>query len=85
MLSLEWEKQLLYPAGYFVRDIPFDVTLKLPSGWGFGSALDVQSTSGDTTVFKQAPLETLVEFAADRRREFRARRSSRRTGRRRCI
>jgi predicted metalloprotease with PDZ domain len=61
MLSLEWEKQLLYPAGYFSRDIPVDASVTLPSGWSFGTALETQSTAGDTTSFKEVPLDTLVD------------------------
>lgn len=36
---LEWEKLLLYPAGTPVRDIPIEPTVKIPAGWGIGTAL----------------------------------------------
>jgi len=36
---LEWEKLLLYPANTPVRDIPVQPSLKVPAGWGIGTAL----------------------------------------------
>jgi predicted metalloprotease with PDZ domain len=36
---LEWEKLMLYPANTPVRDIPIQPSLKVPSGWGIGTAL----------------------------------------------
>ena len=31
--DLEWNEVVMYPAGYFSRDIPFEATLKLPGRW----------------------------------------------------
>ena len=39
MAVLEWEKLLLYPAKTPVRDIPIQPSLKVPAGWGVGTAL----------------------------------------------
>jgi predicted metalloprotease with PDZ domain len=61
ILILEWNAVVLYPAGYFVRDIPAQATLKLPAGWTPGSALEPQSVDGATTRFKPVSLETLVD------------------------
>ena len=36
---LEWEKLLLYPANTPVRDIPIQPSVKVPAGWGIGTAL----------------------------------------------
>jgi predicted metalloprotease with PDZ domain len=36
---LEWEKLLLYPAHIPVRDIAIQPSLKVPAGWGIGTAL----------------------------------------------
>ncbi|HEX4168709.1 MAG TPA: hypothetical protein VHZ55_24865, partial [Bryobacteraceae bacterium] len=33
--DLAWNTVLMYPAGYFSRDIQFDTTLKLPQGWKY--------------------------------------------------
>ncbi|HVP64355.1 MAG TPA: peptidase M61, partial [candidate division Zixibacteria bacterium] len=59
--DLEWNEVLMYPAGYFSRDIPFDVTLKLPEGWKYATALDTASEQDSTIRFKRTPLNTLVD------------------------
>ncbi|MGH8278381.1 MAG: M61 family metallopeptidase [Gammaproteobacteria bacterium] len=61
MLDLTWHKMLLYPAGYYSRDITFQASAKLPAGWQFGSALEVQSQSDGVTTFKPTTLNTLVD------------------------
>ena len=60
MLNIQWEKALLYPAGYFSRRITFEPTLKLPTGWQYGTALDTRSFQNGVAVF--API-TLDHFA----------------------
>ncbi len=59
--DLPWNEVLMYPAGYFSRDIPFDVTLKLPEGWKYATALETASEQGSTLKFKQTTLNTLVD------------------------
>jgi len=61
LLGLQWEKALLYPAGYYARRIPVDASIQLPAGWQFASALRGASRSGDTVRFATASLETLVD------------------------
>ena len=61
MLSLEWNDVSLYPAGYYSRDITFSPSVTLPHGWQFGTALETQSQSGDTTTFKPVTFNTLVD------------------------
>ncbi len=39
--DVTWNSVLLYPAGYFSRRINFSTTLRLPEGWKFACALDV--------------------------------------------
>jgi len=46
MLNLQWEKMTLYPAGYFVRQIPIKPTVTFPDGWTVYTALDGQSEAG---------------------------------------
>ena len=41
--DLAWNAVLMYPAGYFSRDIAFDPTLKLPAGWKYATALETAS------------------------------------------
>ena len=40
ILNLEWNAVVLYPAGYFSRRIPVSAELKVPQGWGVGTALE---------------------------------------------
>lgn len=61
ILDLEWNEVVMYPAGYFSRDIPFDVTLRLPDGWKYATALETASEQGSTLKFKQTPLNTLAD------------------------
>jgi|SRR5579871_923734 len=59
--DLTWNSVLLYPAGYFSRDIPFATELKLPDGWKFATALETKSQNGSTVQFKDTTLNTLID------------------------
>ena len=59
--DLTWQSVLLYPAGYFSRDINFSPTLKLPDGWKFACALETKSQQGSTVAFKDTTLNTLID------------------------
>ena len=61
MLNVQWNNLLLYPAGYFSRQIPFEAQVKLPPGWNYGTALEVSASSGDAVTFKPVSLDTLVD------------------------
>jgi predicted metalloprotease with PDZ domain len=61
MLMLEWNELVLYPAGYFARQIPIEASLTLPADWQLGSALEAASASGPKTQFKRVSLETLID------------------------
>jgi len=56
IVNLEWNAVVLYPAGYFARRIPVQAEVKLPPGWGIGTALE-----GADGHFKTTTLETLVD------------------------
>src|ERR1041385_2549976 len=43
ILGLQWNTVVLYPAGYYTSRIPIKAEIKLPTGWQFGTALDVIS------------------------------------------
>jgi predicted metalloprotease with PDZ domain len=58
---LELNEFVLYPAGYFSRQIPVDSSVTLPPGWVLGTALETASTDGPRTVFKRTPLNTFVD------------------------
>jgi predicted metalloprotease with PDZ domain len=59
--DVTWNSVLLYPAGYFSRDIQFEAALRLPEGWKFASALDAKSQDGNLVQFKTTTLNTLVD------------------------
>jgi len=68
MAVLEWEKLLLYPARVPVRDIPIQPSLKVPAGWGIGTALapvDAPAypvpAPGSTTTFAATTVEQLQD------------------------
>jgi predicted metalloprotease with PDZ domain len=68
MAVLEWEKLLLYPAHTPVRDIAIQPSLKVPAGWGVGTALQPEGSSswpvpaaGSTTKFAVTNVEQLQD------------------------
>jgi len=61
LLRVHWEKALLYPAGYYARQIPFAASVRLPAGWSYASALDGAQRAGDTVTFAPVALEMLVD------------------------
>ena len=71
MLRLDWYATALYPAGYFTRQIPLDVSLRLPDGWQFGTALDVASGNATNIHFKTVSFETLVDSPVIAGKNFR--------------
>lgn len=65
---LEWEKLLLYPAHVPVKEIPIQASLKVPAGWGIGTALTPTGSgaypvpaSGATTQFAVTNVEQLED------------------------
>jgi predicted metalloprotease with PDZ domain len=61
LVMVEWNELVLYPAGYFTRQIPVQVSLTLPADFQFASALETSSADGARTLFKRTTLETLVD------------------------
>ena len=67
MAILEWEKLLLYPAHTPVKDIPVQPSVKVPEGWGIGTALtptdgyDPQHPKGGTTHYAATTVEQLED------------------------
>ena len=64
---LEWEKLMLYPANIPVRNIPIQPSVKVPAGWGIGTALqpvgsyDPNAKVGGTTQFEPTTVEQLED------------------------
>lgn len=61
LLGLQWEKTLLYPAGYHARGIEVAAEVTLPAGWSHASALDERARDGATVRFAPVTLEELVD------------------------
>jgi predicted metalloprotease with PDZ domain len=71
MLNLRWHQVSLYPAGYYVRQIPVSATAIYPDGWQAASALRPKSTSGSTVVYQKTDYDTLVDSPVFAGRHFR--------------
>lgn len=61
MLRLNWYIGALYPAGHFARKVNFDVSVKLPDGWDYATALETASFANGVVRFKTAPWETVID------------------------
>jgi predicted metalloprotease with PDZ domain len=71
MLNLQWEAVALYPAGHFSRQVMVEPRIKLPSGWGYGVALDTVTREAEQVRFKPVDFETLVDSPMFAGRYFR--------------
>jgi len=61
MVEVPWQRVLLYPAGWYVRDIPVAATLLLPSGLTPFTSLTFHRVGGETLGFQTVTLEQLVD------------------------
>jgi predicted metalloprotease with PDZ domain len=61
MMNLQWNDVVLYPAGYFARQIMVEPSVRLPGGWQLATGLETASSSAGLVKFKPVPLETLVD------------------------
>jgi len=59
--DVTWNSVLLYPAGYFSRDIKFETSIRMPDGWKYACALDTKSQDGNVIHFKETTLNTLID------------------------
>jgi predicted metalloprotease with PDZ domain len=60
-LTLDWNTVVLYPAGYFARQIPVAATVRIPAGWTLASALEPGGVDEAGTRFASTSLETLMD------------------------
>ena len=61
IVNMEWEKAILYPAGYFANQIPVAASIRLPDGWNYGTALTTTSFDDGVATFAPTDLYTLVD------------------------
>ena len=61
LVDLSWNQVLLYPKGAKASEIQYGVSLRLPSGWKFGTALSISRETAAEIEFAPVSLETLVD------------------------
>jgi predicted metalloprotease with PDZ domain len=61
MLEVEWRPEILFPAGYYQRDIPVNASVRLPAGWQYATALETAHADNGAIDFKPVPLEILLD------------------------
>lgn len=61
IVSVPWQRLVLYPAGWYARNIPVVATVTLPEGLRPFTALEVDGKEGATTRFHVTTLETLLD------------------------
>jgi predicted metalloprotease with PDZ domain len=61
MTILNWNTVLLYPAGSSSDELTYEATLRLPTGWKFGTPLSIASQANGEIHFSPASLTTLVD------------------------
>ncbi len=60
-LTMQWENESLYPAGYYTRRIPVKLSLTLPKDWSYAAALEADKRDGDVVTFKPISYDNFVD------------------------
>ncbi len=58
---LSWNQMLLYPKGISADQLNYQADLKVPAGWRYGTALPIETESGQNIQFKPSSLTTLID------------------------
>lgn len=61
IINLQPNSVSLYPAGWFTRQIPVNLTVTWPQGWQAASAMREASREGDRVTYQTVDYETLVD------------------------
>ncbi|HET7604513.1 MAG TPA: peptidase M61 [Sphingomicrobium sp.] len=61
MASIQWLSNSLYPAGYFVRNIPVQASVIVPAGWKVATALRPSGQTGNRIDYPVTSYEVLVD------------------------
>jgi predicted metalloprotease with PDZ domain len=64
MESIQWIANSLYPAGYYVRDIPVQASLIVPTGWKVATALRPTRQTGNRIDYPVTSYQTLADSPA---------------------
>lgn len=71
LLSLQWHRVLVYPAGRAAAKIRVAPELVLPAGWSYATSLEGATGDGGAVRFGETTLETLVDSPVYAGRHFR--------------
>ena len=61
MASIQWLSNSMYPAGYFVRQIPIQASVIVPPGWKIATALRPAATSANRVDYPITSYEILMD------------------------
>src|SRR2546423_98994 len=61
MASIQWIANSMYPAGYFVRDIPVQASVIVPAGWKVATALRPSGQTGNRIDYPVTSYEILMD------------------------
>ena len=61
LASIEWIANSMYPAGYYVRDIPIQASVIVPSGWHVATALRPSGASANRLDYPVTSYEILMD------------------------
>jgi predicted metalloprotease with PDZ domain len=61
MASIQWISNSMYPAGYYVRQIPIQASVIVPSGWKVATALRPTETSANRVDYPVTSYEILLD------------------------
>ena len=61
MASIEWIANSMYPAGYYVRDIPVQASVIVPTGWKVATALRPSGQTGGRIDYPITSYEILMD------------------------
>jgi len=61
MASIQWLSNSMYPAGYYVRQIPIQASVIVPTGWKVGTALRPTATTANRVDYPVTSYEILMD------------------------
>ena len=61
MISLQWNSNSLYPAGYYAKQIPTQVTVRFPAGWGYATGMETETKTDSSVTFKVTDYDTVMD------------------------
>lgn len=60
-VNLQWQKLILYPAGWYARNLTYNINAKIPNGLHTVSAIHKASGTNGTVQLSEVSLETLLD------------------------